>query len=79
MLLLLAADPIIRQKRHMAEIINLRQARKRKQRAAAADQAAANRIAYGRSGEERRQSEAERQRQERRLDGVKREPEPPPS
>jgi hypothetical protein len=60
----------------MAEIVNLRQARKRKQRAAAADQAAANRLAHGRSGEERRQTDAERQRQARLLDGAKRDSAP---
>jgi hypothetical protein len=56
----------------MAEIVNLRQMRKRKARAEKEAQAAENRIAFGRTKEERRVTEAERQLSERRLDGHKR-------
>jgi len=56
----------------MAEIVNLRQMRKRKARAEKEAKAAENRIAFGRTKEERRVTEAERQLSERRLDGHKR-------
>lgn len=56
----------------MAEIVNLRQARKRKARAVAADVAAANRVTYGRTVEERRATTAERRRGDAVLDGAKR-------
>jgi hypothetical protein len=56
----------------MAEIINLRQARKRKTRAGKEAKAAENRVAFGRTKEERRLSEAEKALAERRLEGHKR-------
>lgn len=56
----------------MAEIINLRQARKRKTRADQEAKAAENRAAFGRTKEERRLSEAEKTLTERRLEGHKR-------
>jgi hypothetical protein len=60
----------------MAEIINLRQARKRKARADKDAKAAENRIAFGRTKVERRSSEAERTLAERRLEGHKRDEKP---
>jgi hypothetical protein len=58
----------------LAEIRNLRQARKRRARQAKSDQAAINRAAFGRSGTERAASEAEQARQVRDLDAHRREP-----
>lgn len=59
----------------MAEILNLRLARKRKARAQAGEKAARNRAVHGRSGAERAKAEAERQRAQATLDGHRREPE----
>lgn len=56
----------------MAEIVNLRQARKRKARAVAATVAAANRVTHGRTVEERRATTAEQRRAAAVLDGAKR-------
>jgi hypothetical protein len=56
----------------MAEIINLRQARKRKERAAKEAKAEANRVAFGRTKGERQQTDAERDLARRRLDGHRR-------
>ena len=56
----------------MSEIINLRLARKRKQRAGKEAQAAANRIAFGRSRAERALSDARNDLAQHRLDGQKR-------
>lgn len=53
----------------MAEIINLRRARKQRQREEAGKQADQNRIAFGRSKAERSLTEAERDKAERSLDG----------
>ena len=53
----------------MAEIVNLRQARKRKQRAERDAQADANRVAFGRTKEERHLSGARKDLDARRLDG----------
>jgi hypothetical protein len=53
----------------MTEIINLRQARKRRARADKDAQAAANRTKFGRSKGERKRSAAERARAERTLAG----------
>jgi hypothetical protein len=52
----------------MGEIVNLRRARKKRAIAAAESEAAANRLAYGRSKEESRATKAERDAAERRLD-----------
>jgi Domain of unknown function (DUF4169) len=52
----------------MAEIVNLRQARKRKQRQREEAVAAERRIAFGRSKAERRLSEQERSKAERDLE-----------
>ena len=56
----------------MAELINLRQARKAKAREEASRTAAANRAAHGRSKAERQLSAAEAERARLRLDGMKR-------
>lgn len=57
----------------MADIVNLRQARKRKARADAARLADANRILHGRTKAERAATRAERDRHEAALDGARRE------
>jgi hypothetical protein len=59
----------------MGEIINLRRARKTRDRAASEAKAAANRLSHGRGKTEKQTTRAERERQERMLDGVKRDPE----
>jgi hypothetical protein len=58
----------------MAEIVNLRQARKAKKRAEQATQAATNRARHGASKAERRQAEDEAARLARTVDGARREP-----
>jgi len=55
----------------MAEVVNLNRARKAKARAAAQAMAAANRVAFGRTGAEKRAARAEAERQARALDGAK--------
>lgn len=57
----------------MAEIVNLRQARKRRDRKAAADQAAANRVAFGRTRAQKQADAADAERTRRQLDQAKRE------
>lgn len=57
----------------MAEVISLRQARKRRDRAAAEDQAAANRAAFGRTKAQKQAEAAEADRMRRKLDQAKRE------
>ncbi len=57
----------------MAEIINLRRARKAKARITSAAQAEANRIAFGRTKAERQATAADADRVRRLLDGAKRE------
>jgi hypothetical protein len=52
----------------MGEIVNLRRARKKQARVAAENQAAANRVAFGRSRDENRRIEAEREFHASRLD-----------
>ena len=59
----------------MAEIINLRRARKARDRAASEAEAAANRLSHGRSKAEKQATRAERERLEQSLDGAKRDPE----
>lgn len=56
----------------VADILNLNRARKAKRRAADATQAAANRVAFGRTKEEKAADQAERQRQAAALDGMER-------
>lgn len=53
----------------MAEIVNLRRARKARDRASAEAQAGQNRIAFGRTKAERKLTEAEKTLAERRLEG----------
>ena len=57
----------------MAEIINLRLARKARGRAAAEAEAAANRVKFGQSRQAKQASRAETLRVEKTLDGAKRE------
>lgn len=57
----------------MAQIINLRMARKAKARADAGKQAQANRAAHGRTKAEKDLAAAERERLERAVDGARRE------
>lgn len=59
----------------MAEIVNLRQARKRKERAAKERQAAGNRAKFGRTREEKRREALEADRDRRHLDQAKLTPE----
>lgn len=58
----------------MAEIVNLRQARKRKNRDERERVAEANRLAHGRTRAERKQSEIEKARADKHLDGHNRRP-----
>lgn len=53
----------------MAEIVNLRRARKQRARQEAEQQAQQNRIAFGRTKAERNLTEAERDKAARTLDG----------
>lgn len=56
----------------MAEIINLRRVKKQHARQEAAQQAVENRIRHGRTKAERLNDVAERDRERKRLDGLKR-------
>jgi hypothetical protein len=56
----------------MAEIVNMRMARKRQARAKAEIEAAANRIAFGVSKSQRSWADAEREQADRRLDAHRR-------
>lgn len=56
----------------MADIINLRQARKRKSRAEKEREAADNRVRFGRTKAERLATEKENSRAARDLDGKRR-------
>lgn len=59
----------------MAEIINLRLARKAQKRATAEQQAAGNRAKFGQAKAESLKQRQETPRQERQLDGARREQE----
>jgi hypothetical protein len=59
----------------MGEVENLRRFRKRKERAARDQEAAANRAKFGRTRAEKAAEKDERERAERTLDGAKRDPE----
>lgn len=59
----------------MAEIVNLRMARKARERREREAAAAANRAAHGRTTGERRAAEAERERLARTVDGARMSPE----
>jgi Domain of unknown function (DUF4169) len=56
----------------VADIINLRKARKAKGRAEAEARAAENRVKFGRPRDEKRSAEAAKRLEERRLDGHRR-------
>ena len=56
----------------MAEIVNLKRARKAKARVASAAEAEANRLAHGRAKAEKSQTKAEKDAALRKLDGHKR-------
>jgi Domain of unknown function (DUF4169) len=58
----------------MAEVINLRLARKARVRADKASQAASNRATYGESKAARAARKAEAERTDRHIDGHRREP-----
>ncbi|PIW26347.1 MAG: DUF4169 domain-containing protein [Rhodospirillales bacterium CG15_BIG_FIL_POST_REV_8_21_14_020_66_15] len=58
-----------------AEIVNLRQYRKEKQRQARERAAERNRLRFGRDKARRREDEAERRRSEQTLDGKQLDPE----
>ena len=60
----------------MGEIVNLRQARKRQERARRAAEAASNRVRYGRTAAEKRTDALEAGRRERAQDGARLDPEP---
>ncbi|MDF1722641.1 MAG: DUF4169 family protein [Minwuia sp.] len=53
----------------MVELINLRRARKNRDRKAKADQAAENRVIFGRTGAERQRQSAEDEQRRHLLDG----------
>ena len=55
----------------MAEIVNLRRARKGKARVEKDARAADNRVRFGRTKAEKREAAAEREQVERKLDGKK--------
>jgi hypothetical protein len=55
----------------MAEIVNLRQARKRKARAADKETAAENRARFGRTGAAKAEDSAARDRLDRTVDGAR--------
>jgi hypothetical protein len=56
----------------MAEIVNLRRARKAKARSEREKQAETNRLLHGRTGEEKKREAAERERADRHIDGHRR-------
>ena len=62
---------------HMGEIVNLRQARKRLGRAAAAQQAKQNRVRFGRSAADKRAERMQQRQQRAVVDAAKLEPDPP--
>ncbi len=55
----------------MTDIVNLRQARKRKQRRDRAEKAAANRVRHGRSGSQKAADTLDQRRRDDALDGKK--------
>jgi hypothetical protein len=59
----------------MAEVVNLRRARKAKMRTAHEEEAASRRRQFGRTKAEKTAEEAERARKARLLEGHRREPE----
>jgi len=65
--------------RVMNRVVNLKRARKLKQREAAESQAAANRLTHGRTKAQKQLTQAERKAAEKTLDGHKRTPNEPGS
>lgn len=55
----------------MAEIVNLNKARKRRDRAQAEDQAAANRVKFGRTREQKARDKAADEAARKKLDQLK--------
>jgi hypothetical protein len=66
----------VRQDGIMGEIVNLKQARKRLERARREAEAAANRVRYGRTAAEKRTDALETGRRERAQDGARLDGEP---
>lgn len=62
----------------MAEIVNLRREKKRRDRAAEADAARENRIRHGRTGAEKARDRLEAERREREGQGARLEPDTDP-
>jgi hypothetical protein len=60
----------------MADIINLRQARKAKARADAEQASAANRAKFGRTKADRQADKAEKERVSKLIEGARRDPSP---
>jgi hypothetical protein len=58
----------------MSEVVNLRRARKLKQREAADSEAAANRLAHGQTKAQKKLKQAKKNAAERHIDGHKRTP-----
>lgn len=58
----------------MADVLNLNKARKRKQRADAAREAAENRVKFGRTKAQKQRDEEEAAEAARRLEQLRREP-----
>ncbi len=61
----------------MNQVVNLKRARKLKQREAAQNQAAANRFTHGQTKAQKKLRQAERKAAEQYLDGHKRTPDEP--
>ncbi|MEQ1438601.1 DUF4169 family protein [Fontimonas sp. SYSU GA230001] len=61
----------------MAKVVNLNRFRKQKERQAAEEQAAANRVRFGRTKEQKRRDAAEADEARRRLDRLRRETDEP--
>jgi Domain of unknown function (DUF4169) len=68
----------INQTPRMADILNFNKARKRQQKAAREQQAAENRIRFGRTKAEKQLDAARAEADTRKLDGLKLEPAPLP-
>jgi len=62
----------------VAEIVNLRRVKKQRERAAAASQAAENRVRHGLTGAQKRTDRMEQTRRQALLDGMRREDDSPP-
>ena len=61
----------------MGDIVNLRTERRRREKQAAALQAADNRSRFGRTGTQKQRDETEAARRQATLDGARLEPDPP--